>query len=322
MKKIVDLHRYVGLGICIFLVHLAITGIFLNHSIGLRLDKTFITWPWLLNQYNLTVPEPANIFTIGKNNFSTIDGEVFFNDKPIFLAEEDLLGVSQNQDTFILASSSTITVISKEGYIINKENVLPFTVKNIGINGDEVVINDSEDKIWSSESINGVWELTQNRAVQWSMEGSITPINHEKIRKYFVGDGVSLEQLRSSIRKLKIPRDCRKYGNKDIAVDTPIYSGALKEVKFLDNGFGIVAEGTADNSLDNVNPWFDVKKPVRIRLRYFGLEDWVLVNLPSSIKLIIENKIILIDFSVSEIRGSISTDVSVSTYSKLLSRIS
>ena len=195
LKKIVDLHRYVGLGICIFLVHLAITGIFLNHSIGLRLDKTFITWPWLLNQYNLTVPEPANIFTIGKNNFSTIDGEVFFNDKPIFLAEEDLLGVSQNQDTFILASSSTITMISNDGYIINKENVLPFTVKNIGIFGDEIVINDSEDKIWSSESINGVWELTENRTVQWSMEGSITPINHEKIRKYFVGDGVSLEQV-------------------------------------------------------------------------------------------------------------------------------
>lgn len=195
LKKIVDLHRYVGLGICIFLVHLAITGIFLNHSIGLRLDKTFITWPWLLNQYNLTVPEPANIFTIGKNNFSTIDGEVFFNDKPIFLAEEDLLGASQNQDTFILASSSTITMISNDGYIINKENVLPFTVKNIGIFGDEIVINDSEDKIWSSESINGVWELTENRAVQWSMEGSITPINHEKIRKYFVGDGVSLEQV-------------------------------------------------------------------------------------------------------------------------------
>ena len=195
LKKIVDLHRYVGLGICIFLVHLAITGIFLNHSIGLRLDKTFITWPWLLNQYNLTVPEPANIFTIGKNNFSTIDGEVFFNDKPIFLAEEQLLGVSQNQDTFILASSSTITMISNDGYIINKENVLPFTVKNIGIFGDEIVINDSEDKMWSSESLNGVWELTENRAVQWSMEGSITPINHEKIRKYFVGDGVSLEQV-------------------------------------------------------------------------------------------------------------------------------
>ncbi len=195
LKKIVDLHRYIGLGICIFLVHLAITGIFLNHSIGLRLDKTFITWPWLLNQYNLSVPEPANIFTIGKNNFSTIDGEVFFNDKPIFLAEEDLLGVSQNQDTFILASSSTITVISKEGYIINKENVLPFTIKNIGINENEVVINDSEDKIWSSESINGVWELTENRIVQWSMEGSITPTNQEKIRKYFVGDGISLEQV-------------------------------------------------------------------------------------------------------------------------------
>ena len=195
LKKIVDLHRYIGLGICIFLVHLAITGIFLNHSIGLRLDKTFVTWPWLLNQYNLSVPEPANIFTIGKNNFSTIDGEVFFNDKPIFLAEEELLGASQNRDTFILASSSTISVISNNGFIINKENVLPFTIKNIGIYGDEIVINDSEDNIWSSESINGVWKLTENIAVEWSKEGYITPTNHEKIRKYYVGDGVSLEQV-------------------------------------------------------------------------------------------------------------------------------
>ena len=195
LKKIVDLHRYIGLGICIFLVHLALTGIFLNHSIGLRLDKTFVTWPWLLNQYNLSVPEPVNIFTIGKNNFSTIDGEVFFNDKPIFLAEEELLGASQNRDTFILASSSTITLISKEGYIINQDNVLPFIIKNIGIYGDEVVINDSEDKMWSSESINGVWKLTENMTVQWSKEGSITPANQEKIRKYYVGDGISLEQV-------------------------------------------------------------------------------------------------------------------------------
>ena len=195
LKKIVDLHRYIGLGICIFLVHLAVTGIFLNHSIGLQLDKTFVTWPWLLNQYNLSVPEPTNIFTIGKNNFSIIDGEVFFNDKPIFMAEEELLGASQNRDTFILASSSTITSISKEGYIINQDNVLPFIIKNIGIYGDEVVINDSEDKMWSSESINGVWKLTENMTVQWSKEGSITPANQEKIRKYYVGDGISLEQV-------------------------------------------------------------------------------------------------------------------------------
>lgn len=195
LKKIVDLHRYIGLGICIFLVHLAITGIFLNHSIGLRLDKTFVSWPWLLNQYNLSVPEPVNIFTIGKNNFSTIDGEVFFNDQPIFLAEEDLVGVSQNKDTFIIASRTRVNVISKDGIILNKENVFPFVIKNIGISKNEIYINDSQGNIWSSESINDVWKLTENIGVKWSKEGSMTPINQEKIRKYFVGDGISLEQI-------------------------------------------------------------------------------------------------------------------------------
>ena len=73
--------------------------------------------------------------------------------------------------------------------------ILPFIIKNIGIYGDEVVINDSEDKMWSSESIYGVWKLTENMTVQWSKEGSITPANQEKIRKYYVGDGISLEQV-------------------------------------------------------------------------------------------------------------------------------
>ena len=46
---------------------------------------------------------------------------------------------------------------------------------------------------------------------------------------------VSIEQLRSSIIKLKIPTKCKSSEPKDIDVNTPIYLSSRKEVKFLDN---------------------------------------------------------------------------------------
>ena len=195
LKKIVNLHRYVGLGICIFVVHLAITGIFLNHSIGLRLDRTFVAWPWLLNQYNLTVPEPENIFTIGKNNFSRFSDEVFFNDNSIFSIENDLVGVIENKNNFILASNSVLNVVSNEGFLLTREDILPFTIKKIGSYEEGIFIQDHEGKIWSAESIDDVWKLAQNNQVEWSSGGTMTAINKEKIRKYYVGDGISLEQI-------------------------------------------------------------------------------------------------------------------------------
>ena len=126
-----------------------------------------------------------------------------------------------------------------------------------------------------------------------------------------LSEGVSIEQLRSSIKKLKIPTKCKSSKPKDIDVITPIYLSLRKEVKFLDNGLSISAEGRADTSLDTVHPWFDVSMPVRVRTRYFGFEDWFTGELPFSIKIPIKDRLILIELSESSVRGSLTAIVSV-----------
>ena len=56
MKKITALHKYIGIAVCIILIHLAVTGIFLNHTQDLDLDKHYVTSSWILDQYGLKVP--------------------------------------------------------------------------------------------------------------------------------------------------------------------------------------------------------------------------------------------------------------------------
>ena len=108
IKKVLSLHLYVGLGISLLLIHLSITGIFLNHTDDLELNKTYISSTWILNLYGLNVPKPSKIFTIQQDNFSQFDTEVFLNNKPIFLFDSELIGVIKDHENFIIAAQDEL----------------------------------------------------------------------------------------------------------------------------------------------------------------------------------------------------------------------
>lgn len=195
LSKLIALHRYVGLAICVFLVHLSITGIFLNHSIGLNLDQTFISWPWVLKQYNLKVPEPEQVFTIEANNFSRFGEEVFFNDKPILFIENDLMGAIKLGNQYIIATNSDLYLMNDQGFIVDENNALPFTIKKLGTDNKNIFIQEQRGINWQANTIESEWNKTEDFSGVWSLEGTLTKINEQKISKFFVGEGVSLEQI-------------------------------------------------------------------------------------------------------------------------------
>ena len=73
----------------------------------------------------------------------------------------------------------------------------------------------------------------------------------------------------------------------------------------------ILAEGQASIDKNNVNPWFDFKKPIKVRIRYLGIEQWFNGVLPFTIKIPFQNNIAIINLENSEVRGSIYTSVKV-----------
>lgn len=51
-------HRWVGVSLLVFVLFLAITGITLNHSADLGLDRRYVSWSWILDAYGMGPPEP------------------------------------------------------------------------------------------------------------------------------------------------------------------------------------------------------------------------------------------------------------------------
>jgi len=195
LKKILRLHIYVGLGISLLLIHLSITGIFLNHTDDLELNKTYISSKWILNLYGLNVPRPSKIFTIQQDNFSQFDTEVFLNNKPIFLFDSELIGVIKNRENFIIAAQDELFIVNQSGALIDKQKILSFTIKSIGKYKEKIVIKDEQLNKWVGKSISAKWAPIIKDNINWSKPGTMTPLNKKEIKQYFVGNGISLEQI-------------------------------------------------------------------------------------------------------------------------------
>ncbi|MDA9642695.1 PepSY domain-containing protein [Nitrosomonadales bacterium] len=195
IKKILGFHLYVGLGISLLLIHLSITGIFLNHTDDLELNKTYISSTWILNLYGLNVPRPSKIFTIQQDNFSQFDTEVFFNNKPIFIFDSELIGVIKDHENFIIAARDELFIVNQSGVLIDQQKILSFTIKSIGKYKEKIVIKDEQLNKWVGKSISDKWAPIIKNNLNWSQPGTMTPLNKKGIKQYFVGNGISLEQI-------------------------------------------------------------------------------------------------------------------------------
>ena len=132
-----------------------------------------------------------------------------------------------------------------------------------------------------------------------------------KLSSRSLSRGVQLEQITASIKSLSKPNKCLKPIRKELSVMTPIYSTTSHEIYFFEKGMFILAEGKANITSNNVNPWFDINEPIKVRIRYFGVEQWFNGILPFSIKIPFQNNLAIINFENSEIRGSIYTTIKI-----------
>ena len=141
------------------------------------------------------MPRPSKIFTIQQDNFSQFDTEVFLNNKPIFLFDSELIGVIKDRENFIIAAQDELFLVNQSGDLIDKKKILSFTIKSIGKYKEKIVIKDEQLNKWIGKSISDKWAPIIKDNIDWSKPGAMTPLNKKDIKQYFVGNGISLEQI-------------------------------------------------------------------------------------------------------------------------------
>ncbi len=196
-RKLRSFHRVIGVVLASFLLMFAITGVALNHSSELKLDKRYVNWDWLMSQYGLGQVSPDISFLIDNKIFSQFGNQLFLDATPLTHIERPLLGGIALEDIIVLATDDALILLTREGEFIERmgaEAGVPAPIQNIGLYHGEPVLQ-TRQAMWRSNFMLDKWEPISLQGVSWSIAHPLPNSVYNELKQFFYGKGISVQQL-------------------------------------------------------------------------------------------------------------------------------
>ena len=190
-------HRRVGLLVAVLVAVLAITGLLLNHSDRLGLDRTNIVTDWVVDWYGLTPVEDPVHFRAGNNWVSWIDGAVYANGRRVGEARGTPRGALEFDSLVAMATSEAVIVFTGDGELVERLGAafLPGAITRVGTvaSKDRIVIRTPEGQ-YASDSDLLAWNPIEDEVV-WSQTGTPTEAVLERQLAAYRGQGLPLSRV-------------------------------------------------------------------------------------------------------------------------------
>ena len=169
MAKLHIWHRYIGVTVSLFVIILSATGLFLNFSDTLKLNKSHISTTWLLNHYSIgefsvTSFQTDNHLVSQASNFVYLNGHYALNLK------QSLVGAINLQDFILLATQSSLVLVDHDGQIIDeigKHTGLPEKPLGISITNDGHPVIRGVNTYWRGSKEISAWQPLKGPHPKW-----------------------------------------------------------------------------------------------------------------------------------------------------------
>ena len=113
-------HKNIGITSAIFVVMLSITGLMLNHTESLEMNKHFIQNKLLLDLYDIGPRQEPHGFKVGAHWIIQIGERVYFNKTQLMDDVNKLLGVVPTSEYLVVAVDNQILLLTKSGQVIER----------------------------------------------------------------------------------------------------------------------------------------------------------------------------------------------------------
>lgn len=141
-------HRRTGVVIFVFLVLLAITGVVLNHTSALGLDRRFVDWPWLTGAYGDSSHD-IRAYPLEQHWITrSAGGALYLDASEVGRCHGELVGVAQAQDLLLVACAEELVLLTPRGELVEQVTAstgLPTPVQGLGMAADAVLLRTGGD---------------------------------------------------------------------------------------------------------------------------------------------------------------------------------
>tara|TARA_B100000035_G_scaffold180570_1_gene154062 strand:+ start:57 stop:797 length:741 start_codon:yes stop_codon:yes gene_type:complete len=197
LKSINQVHKFTGITVCIFLIHLSITGIFLNHTEELGLGEKYTASPLILSLYNITIPDKEESFLADNHFISRFGNQVFLDNKPVFKSEDPIIGAVIFNQMIAIAFKNGLFLLTEKGELIEKLTTatgVPENIQKLGVSGNMLFLKTNK-QVWESNDEGLEWDESNSKFNEWSNEVVMSDEKTQQVKSYFLGKGISLEQF-------------------------------------------------------------------------------------------------------------------------------
>ena len=152
LKPINQVHKFTGIAVCVFLIHLSITGIFLNHTEDLGLDEKYTDSPMILALYNISMPNKEESFLVDNYFISRFGNQVFLDNQPVFKSEVPITGAIIFNQMLVIAIENELVLLTEDGELIEKlttANGVPENIQKLGAFNSLLFLKTS-NQVWES----------------------------------------------------------------------------------------------------------------------------------------------------------------------------
>ncbi len=187
-------HRRIGLLLMGFVVMWVCSGIALNHNDDLHLEQRYISQPWLLQHYGISVPALRS-FQLGQHWLSGLGGQLFLDATPLLSCEGQLLAAVSYREGIAALCDDLLLLLTSDGAVLDQVDLgrgLPEGATHLAESGGDVYLQAGET--YRVDSISLGFDVT---AVELSWVGPSAPpapLRAEILRQYR-GEGLSWERL-------------------------------------------------------------------------------------------------------------------------------
>lgn len=193
-------HRWLGVSAALLVVVLAVTGIALNHTDALQLDRRVVSMPALLTLYGIDTPDHVITYPAGPGHtVSQVEERLYFDARPLEGTFGPLRGVAAVGPVLAAAAGGEIVLLTREGVLVERLGAVvppPHTVERIGVDPQGRVVIAAQGRHWQADAQLLQWRpVAEPPAVRWAAPVATPQPLRETIIAEFRGSGLSLERV-------------------------------------------------------------------------------------------------------------------------------
>lgn len=198
LRSIYQWHRYFGVTIALFVILLSVTGMMLNHTVNLELDKRYVKSNWLLDWYGISAPLQINSYHTAQGWLSQWGERLFLDKQELGIYRNKLLGAVSYQDMLVVALEATVLLFTSQGELIESlrgEHGVPAGMWAIGLSSDKRVVVNSAHGTYVADQALLQWHDSELGTINWSAPSKLPVAVYQTMLERYRGKGLNMERV-------------------------------------------------------------------------------------------------------------------------------